>query len=179
MLYQDRSFEYPKTYILVRSAGIMFGFAMMLLGFSMLLFGDFFTEGWTGILVICASVILLGGGVFEKQNANTILVNDQEIIALKGGKKVVIPWSSIEHIYYSASRGPGAPGPLYSLYIFSKTNDFIIIRQQIRGFSDLMGFLKEYLPKREAEYMPFLQLVGIFLRIYLLGKNKANLPSKK
>lgn len=179
MLYQDKSFEYPKIYILVRSSGIIFSFGMVVLGFYVLFTEDFFAGGWTMILGVPFFLILLIGCVFEKQNANTILVNDQEIIALKGKGKVSIPWLSIEHVYYSASRGPGAPEPLYSLYIFSKTNNFIIIRQQIKGFSDLMGFLKEYSPKREAEYIPFLRLVGIFLRIYLSGKNKPSLPTKK
>lgn len=177
MLYQEKSFEYPKIYILVLSAGIFVSAAMVILGIYILFSEDFLSGGWSGIFVVSVCTVLLIGCIFEMQNANTILVNERELIALRGKERVVIPWSSIEHIYYTASRGPGAPEPMYSLYIFSKTNDFIIIRQETKGFSDFVGILKQYSPKDEAEHIPFLRLVAIFVRIYLFGKSKANLPS--
>lgn len=165
MLYTDKSYEYSKVYLSIHSVGIIFSLGMIVLGFYVLFTEDFFSGGWSMILGIPLFALLLIGLIFEKQNANTILVNNQEIIALRRKGRVIIPWSSIEHIYYSASQGLGAPEPIYSLYIFSKTNDFIIIREQIKGFPDFVEVLKQHWPKGELEYIPFLHLVGLFLRV--------------
>lgn len=176
MIYQDRSFEYPKLNIFVHSAGIIFCLAMIGLGLYVLVTEDFFSGGWATVLGVPFFTLLLIGLIFELSNFNRILVSDHELMALRGGRKVTIPWASIEHIYCSASQGPAAEEPFYSLYIFSKSNDFIIVRQSLKGFPDFLKILRQHWPQGELEYVPFMHLVAIFVRIYLFGKARVKLP---
>lgn len=171
MLYQDRSFEYPSSYIIERSVGIVFFFALILLGLYLLFAEDFFLEGWTGILliVICFPILIAVG--FERAHANTILVNEREIIALKKGRRLSIPWSSINRIYYTSSVGPAPERPYINFYIFGNKKDFIVIRHSIRNFSELLQIVEQHCQKKGVDYIPFMRLAGIFLRIYF-GKGE-------
>lgn len=167
MSCQDKPYVYPKFYILLLSFGIIVSLGMIILVIFVLLTQDLTGETVGGALfAISVCLILLVGCLFERQNANSILVNKQEIIALKPKRKVLIPWSAIKHIYYTASRGPGAPTPIWSLYIFSKTDEFIIIRSYIKGWDEIVNVLKQHWPKGVVEDIPFFRLVGTFLRLY-------------
>lgn len=176
MIYKDRSFKYPKLNIFVHSTGVIFCLGMIGLGLYVLFTEDFLSGGWAMVFGVPFFFLLLIGLVFELRNFNTILVTDQELIALRGKQQITILWSGIKHIYCSASQGRAAEEPSYSLYIFSKSNDFIIVRQSLKGFPDFLNILRQHWPKGELEYIPFMDLVAIFVRIYLFGKARAKLP---
>lgn len=176
MFEKGKAYEYPlTTRAFYNVVCFPFVLGMMVLCVYALIYEAerFFPDGFWLILAMSVSTVLLIGLVFNYYHHGTIIVNEQEIISLKRRGPVSIPWKEIDAIYYKIGGGKQDPrDPFFTVYIFSRKRDFIIVNREIDGISELMDTIRQYANTSRAKYLNFRQLVMLFVRLYLSGQQK-------
>lgn len=164
-------FEYGKTFRptdtkFLNGFCIPFTIGLLVLGAYGLINEDGVEAKITIGISMLLFIIFLIGLLFLYFNVGPIVVNDRAIVARKPKGPVSIPWKDIEKIYYAIGRG-GHPGdPHFSVYLFSKTKDFIIVRRATEEISELMDAIRSYAKPRQTKYISFSEVVSVFLRYY-------------
>ncbi len=128
------------------------------------------------VVIIGGELLFLGlliGLIFNYYHIGTIIVNEREIVSLKRGGRVSIPWKEITRIYYKIGGAKQDPrDPFFTVYIFSKKNDFIIVNREIDGIRELMSVIRQYADTSRVKHLTFRQLIMLFVRHYSSGQRK-------